>query len=147
VLQNVTAALINVLALKKDAAIARAEKILEKVGIGDKRHAYPYALSGGQKQRVGIARALAMNPAVLLFDEPTSSLDPELVGEVLAVMRTLAEEGMTMVVVTHEMDFARDVSDEVVFIDQGLVVERDKPEVFFSNPKSARARQFLSRYK
>ena len=147
VLQNVTEAPIHVLGLKKDEAIARAEKILDKVGIGDKRDAYPYVLSGGQKQRVGIARALAMNPAVLLFDEPTSSLDPELVGEVLAVMRTLAEEGMTMVVVTHEMDFARDVSDEVVFIDQGLVVERDKPEAFFSNPKSARARQFLSRYK
>jgi polar amino acid transport system ATP-binding protein len=147
VLQNVTEAPIHVLGLKKDEAIARAEKILDKVGIGDKRDAYPYALSGGQKQRVGIARALAMNPAVLLFDEPTSSLDPELVGEVLAVMRTLAEEGMTMVVVTHEMDFAREVSDEVVFIDQGLVVERDKPEAFFANPKSARARQFLSRYK
>jgi polar amino acid transport system ATP-binding protein len=147
VLQNVTEAPIHVLGLKKDEAIARAEKILDKVGIGDKRDAYPYALSGGQKQRVGIARALAMNPAVILFDEPTSSLDPELVGEVLAVMRALAEEGMTMVVVTHEMDFARDVSDEVVFIDQGLVVERDKPEAFFSNPKSARARQFLSRYK
>jgi polar amino acid transport system ATP-binding protein len=147
VLQNVTEAPIHVLGLKKDEAIARAEKILDKVGIGDKRNVYPYALSGGQKQRVGIARALAMNPAVILFDEPTSALDPELVGEVLAVMRALAEEGMTMVVVTHEMDFARDVSDEVVFIDQGRVVERDKPEAFFSNPKSARARQFLSRYK
>jgi polar amino acid transport system ATP-binding protein len=147
VLQNVTEAPIHVLGLKKDEAIARAEKLLDKVGLRDKRTAYPYALSGGQKQRVGIARALAMNPAVILFDEPTSSLDPELVGEVLAVMRALAEEGMTMVVVTHEMDFARDVSDEVVFIDQGLVVERDKPEAFFSNPKSARARQFLSRYK
>ncbi|MBA3479364.1 MAG: amino acid ABC transporter ATP-binding protein [Lautropia sp.] len=147
VLQNVTEAPIHVLGLNKDEAIARAEKILDKVGIGDKRNAYPYALSGGQKQRVGIARALAMNPAVILFDEPTSALDPELVGEVLAVMRALAEEGMTMVVVTHEMDFARDVSDEVVFIDQGLVVERGKPEAFFSNPKSARARQFLSRYK
>jgi polar amino acid transport system ATP-binding protein len=147
VLQNVTEAPIHVLGLKKDEAIARAEKLLDKVGLLDKRTAYPYALSGGQKQRVGIARALAMNPAVILFDEPTSSLDPELVGEVLAVMRALAEEGMTMVVVTHEMDFARDVSDEVVFIDQGLVVERDKPEAFFSNPKSPRARQFLSRYK
>ena len=147
VLQNVTEAPVHVLGLKKEEAIERAEKILDKVGIGDKRDAYPYVLSGGQKQRVGIARALAMNPAVILFDEPTSALDPELVGEVLAVMRALAEEGMTMVVVTHEMDFARDVSDEVVFIDQGVVVERDKPEAFFSNPKSARARQFLSRYK
>ncbi len=103
VLQNVTEAPIHVLGLKKDEAIARAEKLLNKVGIGDKRDAYPYVLSGGQKQRVGIARALAMNPAVILFDEPTSALDPELVGEVLAVMRALAEEGMTMVVVTHEM--------------------------------------------
>ena len=147
VLQNVTEAPIHVLGLKRDEAIARAEKILDKVGIGDKRAVYPYTLSGGQKQRVGIARALAMNPAVILFDEPTSALDPELVGEVLSVMRALAEEGMTMVVVTHEMDFARDVSDEVVFIDQGVIVERDKPEIFFSNPNSARARQFLSRYK
>jgi polar amino acid transport system ATP-binding protein len=145
ILQNVTEAPIHVLGIKKDEAIAQAEKLLEKVGIYDKRHAYPFVLSGGQKQRVGIARALAMNPAVILFDEPTSALDPELVGEVLAVMRALAEEGMTMVVVTHEMDFARDVSNEIVFIDQGRIIERASPQIFFSLPKSARARQFLSR--
>ncbi|MEP6608577.1 MAG: amino acid ABC transporter ATP-binding protein [Burkholderiaceae bacterium] len=145
VLQNVTEAPIHVLGLKKEEAVVRAEKLLEKVGIGDKRNTYPFQLSGGQKQRVGIARALAMNPAVILFDEPTSALDPELVGEVLGVMRALAEEGMTMVVVTHEMEFARDVSNEVVFIDQGLIVEREKPEIFFAQPKTARARQFLSR--
>jgi len=145
VLQNVTEAPIHVLGLKREEAVARAEKLLDKVGIGDKRNTYPYQLSGGQKQRVGIARALAMNPAVILFDEPTSALDPELVGEVLGVMRALAAEGMTMVVVTHEMEFARDVSNEVVFIDQGLIVEREKPEIFFAQPKTARARQFLSR--
>lgn len=146
VLHNVTEAPIHVLGVRRDEAVATAEKLLEKVGIAEKRDAYPYMLSGGQKQRVAIARALAMNPEVILFDEPTSALDPELVGEVLAVMRALAEEGMTMVVVTHEMDFARNVSDEVVFIDQGLVVERQHPEVFFARPETARARQFLSRY-
>jgi polar amino acid transport system ATP-binding protein len=146
VLQNVTESPIHVLGQKKGEAIARAEALLEKVGIADKRDAYPYVLSGGQKQRVAIARALAMNPAVILFDEPTSALDPELVGEVLAVMRALVEEGMTMVVVTHEMDFARDVSDEIVFIDQGVIVERQPPEGFFDRPQTPRARQFLSRY-
>lgn len=147
VLHNVTEAPIHALGLGKDEATARAEKLLAKVGIADKRNAYPYTLSGGQKQRVAIARALAMNPTVILFDEPTSALDPELVGEVLVVMRTLAEEGMTMVVVTHEMDFARNVSNEIVFIDQGAVVERQPPEVFFDRPETTRARQFLSRYK
>jgi polar amino acid transport system ATP-binding protein len=146
VLQNVTEAPIHVLGMARDEAVARAEKLLEKVGIADKRDAYPYVLSGGQKQRVGIARALAMNPEVILFDEPTSALDPELVGEVLAAMRALAEEGMTMVVVTHEMAFAREVSDEIVFIDQGAVVERQAPDAFFDSPQTARARQFLSRY-
>ena len=146
VIENVTEAPIHVLGMARDEAIARAEKLLEKVGIGEKRDAYPYVLSGGQKQRVGIARALAMNPEVILFDEPTSALDPELVGEVLAAMRALAEEGMTMVVVTHEMAFAREVSDEIVFIDQGCVVERQVPEAFFDRPQTARARQFLSRY-
>jgi polar amino acid transport system ATP-binding protein len=146
VLQNVTEAPIHVLGLTKGEAVARAEALLEKVGIADKRDAYPYVLSGGQKQRVAIARALAMSPAVILFDEPTSALDPELVGEVLAVMRALAEEGMTMVVVTHEMDFARSVSDEIVFIDQGVIVERQSPETFFDRPHTPRARQFLSRY-
>lgn len=146
VIENVTEAPIHVLGMAKDEAIDRAEKLLDKVGIGEKRDAYPYVLSGGQKQRVGIARALAMNPEVILFDEPTSALDPELVGEVLAVMRALAEEGMTMVVVSHEMAFAREVSDEIVFIDQGSVVERQPPEAFFDRPQTARARQFLSRY-
>jgi len=146
VIGNVIEAPIHVLGMARDEAIARAEKLLEKVGIAEKRDAYPYVLSGGQKQRVGIARALAMNPEVILFDEPTSALDPELVGEVLATMRALAEEGMTMVVVTHEMAFAREVSDEIVFIDQGSVVERQAPDAFFDRPQSARARQFLSRY-
>jgi polar amino acid transport system ATP-binding protein len=146
VIDNVTEAPIHVLGMAREEAIARAERLLEKVGIGDKRDAYPYVLSGGQKQRVGIARALAMNPEVILFDEPTSALDPELVGEVLAAMRALAEEGMTMVVVTHEMAFAREVSDEIVFIDQGSVVERQAPDAFFDRPQTARARQFLSRY-
>jgi polar amino acid transport system ATP-binding protein len=130
----------------RDEAVGRAERLLDKVGIADKRDAYPYALSGGQKQRVAIARALAMNPEVILFDEPTSALDPELVGEVLATMRTLSEEGMTMIVVTHEMAFAREASDEIVFIDQGAVVERQPPDAFFERPQTARARQFLSRY-
>jgi polar amino acid transport system ATP-binding protein len=146
VLQNITEAPIHVLGLAKADATARAKALLEKVGIADKRDAYPYVLSGGQKQRVAIARALAMNPAVILFDEPTSALDPELVGEVLAVMRALAEEGLTMVVVTHEMDFARSVSDEIVFIDQGMIVERQAPDAFFDRPQTPRARQFLSRY-
>jgi polar amino acid transport system ATP-binding protein len=146
VLQNVIEAPIHVLGQPRGEAMARAEALLDKVGIAEKRHVYPYVLSGGQKQRVAIARALAMNPDVILFDEPTSALDPELVGEVLAVMRALADEGMTMVVVTHEMDFAREVSDEVVFIDQGAVVERQPPAVFFERPETARARQFLSRY-
>jgi polar amino acid transport system ATP-binding protein len=147
VLQNVTEAPIHVLRMRRDEAVARAEALLAKVGIAAKRNVYPYTLSGGQKQRVGIARALAMNPEVILFDEPTSALDPELVGEVLAVMRTLAEEGMTMVVVTHEMDFAREISDEIVFIDHGVVVERQIPDIFFDQPQTSRAQQFLSRYR
>jgi len=146
VLQNVIECPVHVLGLSKDDAVFRAEQLLEKVGLKVKRDAYPYSLSGGQKQRVAIARALAMSPTVLLFDEPTSALDPELVGEVLAVMRDLAAEGMTMVVVTHEMSFARDVCEEVVFMDEGQVVERSKPERFFSNPQTDRAKRFLARY-
>jgi polar amino acid transport system ATP-binding protein len=111
-----------------------------------KRDAFPARLSGGEKQRVGIARALAMRPELLLFDEPTSALDPELVGEVIAVMKTLAKGGMTMLVVTHEMGFAREAADQIVLLDQGRVIERSAPEPFFCNPKSARARQFLQRY-
>jgi polar amino acid transport system ATP-binding protein len=146
VLQNVTEAPVHVLGMSKDDAVARAEQLLEKVGLEAKRDAYPYSLSGGQKQRVAIARALAMSPTVMLFDEPTSALDPELVGEVLSVMRNLAAEGMTMVVVTHEMSFARDVCQEVVFMNDGQVVERSTPEKFFSNPQTDRAQRFLARY-
>lgn len=146
VLQNVIESPVHVLGLSKDDAVVRAERLLEKVGLEAKRDAYPYSLSGGQKQRVAIARALAMSPTVMLFDEPTSSLDPELVGEVLSVMRDLAAEGMTMVVVTHEMSFARDVCQEVVFMNDGEVIERSTPESFFSNPQTDRAQRFLTRY-
>lgn len=146
VMQNVTEAPIHVQKVSRDEAIANAEALLEKVGMSAKRDVYPYTLSGGQKQRVAIARALAMRPEVILFDEPTSALDPELVGEVLAVMRSLAADHFTMVVVTHEMEFARAISSEVVLIDKGLVVERAEPERFFTNPESERARQFLNRF-
>lgn len=146
VLQNIIESPVHVLGLSKDDAVVRAERLLEKVGLEAKRDAYPYSLSGGQKQRVAIARALAMSPTVMLFDEPTSSLDPELVGEVLSVMGDLAAEGMTMVVVTHEMSFARDVCQEVVFMNDGEVVERSTPESFFSNPQTDRAQRFLTRY-
>ena len=145
VLQNVIEAPVHVLFMPKDEATARAERLLEKVGLAAKRDAYPYSLSGGQKQRVAIARALAMSPAVMLFDEPTSSLDPELVGEVLSVIRDLAGEGMTMIVVTHEMGFARDVCQEVVFMDDGQVVEQSSPDEFFTNPRTERAQRFLTR--
>lgn len=146
VLQNIIESPVHVLGLSKDDAVVRAERLLEKVGLEAKRDAYPYSLSGGQKQRVAIARALAMSPTVMLFDEPTSSLDPELVGEVLSVMGDLAAEGMTMVVVTHEMSFARDVCQEVVFMNDGQVLERSTPEKFFSNPQTDRAQRFLTRY-
>jgi len=146
VLQNVIESPVHVLGLSKDDAVVRAEQLLEKVGLEAKRDAYPYSLSGGQKQRVAIARALAMSPTVMLFDEPTSSLDPELVGEVLSVMRDLAAEGMTMVVVTHEMSFARDVCQEVMFMNDGQMIERSTPEKFFSNPQTDRAQRFLTRY-
>lgn len=143
VLDNVTIAPVKVLGVPKQEAIERAEAILQKVGIFDKRHQYPAMLSGGQQQRCAIARALAMEPQVLLFDEPTSALDPELVGEVLKVMRLLAEEGRTMIFVTHEMAFARDISTEVLFLHQGLIEERGAPSDVFTNPKSDRCRQFL----
>ncbi len=146
VLQNIIESPVHVLGLSKDDAVVRAERLLEKVGLEAKRDAYPYSLSGGQKQRVAIARALAMSPTVMLFDEPTSSLDPELVGEVLSVMRDLAAEGMTMVVVTHEMSFARDVCQEVMFMNDGEMIERSTPEKFFSNPQTDRAQRFLTRY-
>lgn len=128
----------------KGAARKKAAVLLEKVGLGDKMDYYPAQLSGGQQQRVGIARALAMEPEVMLFDEPTSALDPELVSEVLKVMKDLAQEGMTMIVVTHEMRFAREAADEVIFMDQGVVVERNKPNEIFTNPKEERTKKFLN---
>lgn len=143
-LENVMEGPIIVKNESKEAARKKAQSLLDKVGLGDKKDFYPSQLSGGQQQRVGIARALAMEPKVMLFDEPTSALDPELVGEVLKVMKDLANEGMTMVVVTHEMRFARDVADEVIFMDQGVVVERNKPEEIFTNPKEERTRKFLN---
>ena len=145
VLQNVTQAPLLVRKMPKDQAVALGEQLLEKVGLAEKRDAYPNRLSGGQKQRVAIARALAMQPQALLFDEPTSALDPELVGEVLKVMKDLAYEGRTMVVVTHEMQFARDVSDRVVFISDGVIVEQGDPEEIFTQPKQERTRLFLDR--
>ena len=144
VLRNLTEAPIHVLGLSRDEAVARAEATLDKVGLADKRDAWPAQLSGGQQQRAAIARALAMEPRVILFDEPTSALDPELVGEVLGVMRGLAEEGRTMVIVTHEMRFAREVCSEVVFLHAGRVEERGAPAELFTRPSSPRLRQFLS---
>ena len=144
VLENVVEAPVHVLGLSKAEARERAERYLERVGVWKLRDAYPAHMSGGQQQRVAIARALAMEPAVLLFDEPTSALDPELVGEVLKVMRGLAEEGRTMVVVTHEMGFAREVSSQVMFLHQGLAEESGPPAQVFGQPKSERLRQFLS---
>jgi putative glutamine transport system ATP-binding protein len=145
VLENVTLAPIKVRKMPKEEAETIALELLEKVGISEKAHAYPAQLSGGQQQRVAIARGLAMKPKIMLFDEPTSALDPEMIGEVLDVMRTLAREGMTMVVVTHEMGFAREVADRVIFIDEGRILEMAAPEEFFSSPKHERAKQFLSR--
>ena len=145
VLQNVMICPVQVKGMAKDEARALAEGLLRKVGLEDKAQAYPFTLSGGQKQRVAIARALAMSPEVLLFDEPTSALDPERVGEVLQVMRDLSGEGYTMIVVTHEMDFARAVSDQVVFLDKGVIVEKAAPGKFFTNPDSERVRRFLDR--
>lgn len=144
-LENVVEAPIHVKKLPKDVAIARGHELLERVGLGDKLHAYPSQLSGGQQQRVAIARALAMQPKLMLFDEPTSALDPELVGDVLGVMRELAREGMTMIVVTHEMGFAREAADRVVMIDDGKIIEEGKPEELFDRPSEARTRQFLSK--
>lgn len=143
VLENVMLAPIKVRKMSPQDARDQGLALLEKVGLADKADVYPERLSGGQMQRVAIARALAMNPKVLLFDEPTSALDPELVGEVLAVMRNLAEEGMTMIVVTHEMNFARDVSDRVIFMDQGVIVEEGDPQQIFNNPTNERLRAFL----
>lgn len=144
VLQNITLAPIKVKKLKKAEAETIATELLKKVGLSDKRDCYPSQLSGGQQQRVAIARALAMRPKVMLFDEPTSALDPEMIGEVLDVMKTLAKEGMTMVVVTHEMGFAREMADNVIFMDDGLKVEEGTPAEVFNSPKSDRLKLFLS---
>ena len=142
-LQNVTEGLIVARKMNKKEAIEIGKKALDKVGLLDKADYYPSQLSGGQQQRVGIARAIAYNPEVIYFDEPTSALDPELIGEVLAVMKTLANEGMTMIVVTHELGFAKHVSNKVIFMDGGKVVEEGSPDEFFNHPKTDRAKQFL----
>ncbi len=147
ILQNIIEGPTQVLKIKKDQAISDAEQLLKKVGLSDKKDAYPANLSGGQRQRVAIARALAMQPRVLLFDEPTSALDPELVNEVLAVMQDLAEEGRTMLIVTHEMRFARDVSSQVVFLHQGIIEEMGTPEQVFDNPNSERVRDFMASHR
>jgi glutamine transport system ATP-binding protein len=145
VLENVTLAPMKVRSAGKEAAEKRAVELLEKVGLKDKAQNYPGQLSGGQKQRVAIARALAMDPIIMLFDEPTSALDPEMVGDVLDVMKQLAKEGMTMVVVTHEMGFAREVGDRVLFMDGGYVVEENVPDELFNNPQNERTQAFLSK--
>ena len=144
-IDNVSIGLRQVLGMTKEEATDVAHKALEKVRMNDWSHHYPAQLSGGQQQRVGIARAIAMNPDVILFDEPTSALDPELIGEVLQVMLDIAKEGTTMVVVTHEMGFARAVSDEMIFMDKGVIVERGTPQHFFQKPESERARNFLKK--
>lgn len=145
VLDNITLAPIKVKGQNKSEAEKHAKEILDVVGLLDKADSYPASLSGGQKQRVAIARALAMDPEVMLFDEPTSALDPEMVGEVLNVMKELADEGMTMVIVTHEMGFAREVADRVLFIDQGVIMEQGSPEDLFNNPQNERTQSFLSK--
>lgn len=145
VLDNITLAPIKVKSITKEEAKEAAFKLLKRIGLEDKAYVYPGQLSGGQKQRIAIARALAMSPDVMLFDEPTSALDPEMVGEVLDVMKELASEGMTMVVVTHEMGFAREVGDRVLFMDEGLVIEEGTPNTIFSNPKEARTKDFLGK--
>ena len=146
-LQNVTEGLIVARKMPRDEAEARAQKALEKVGLGNRGASYPNQLSGGQQQRVAIARALAMKPEILFFDEPTSALDPLLTGEVLRVIRSLADEHMTMVIVTHEMPFARAVSDRVVFLDGGVIVEQGSPEQVFENPQQERTKEFLQSYR
>ena len=145
VLENCTIGPIKVLKMKKEEAEELAKKNLEDVGMIKYQNARPRQLSGGQKQRVAIARSLTMKPDVMLFDEPTSALDPEMVGEVLDIMKKLAEKGMTMIVVTHEMEFARDVSTKVLFMDKGVILEEDSPENIFNNPKNQRTKEFLSR--
>ena len=145
ILKNMTIAPMKLLGKSKEEATAKALELLERVGLKDRAYSYPSQLSGGQKQRVAIVRALCMDPEVMLFDEPTSALDPEMVGEVLEVMKELARDGMTMVVVTHEMGFAREVGTEVVFIDEGVILEQATPDEFFANPKHPRLQDFLSK--
>lgn len=145
VLQNITEGLTVVQKKSEKEAIAIAQELLKKVGLEHKAEAYPSALSGGQQQRVGIARALALNPEVILFDEPTSALDPELVGEVLDVIRKIAKSGITMIIVTHEMNFAREVSNRIVFMDDGVILEEAEPNIIFTTPKHERTKQFLKR--
>ena len=145
ILENITLAPVMLKKMTKDQAKEKAMELLKRVGLEEKAEAYPVQLSGGQKQRVAIARALAMNPEIMLFDEPTSALDPEMVGEVLDVMKDLAESGMTMVVVTHEMGFAREVASRVIFMDQGIIMENGTPEEVFTNPKNERTKLFLSK--
>ena len=145
VLQNITFAPVKLGLMSQKEAEQKARELLSRIGLPDKEGAYPAQLSGGQKQRIAIVRSLAMNPDVMLFDEPTSALDPEMVGEVLQLMKELAEDGMTMVVVTHEMGFSKEVATRVMFIDEGVVKEQAPPEEFFSNPKDARLREFLSK--
>ena len=144
-LENVIEGLVVVQKMSKIVAIEKGRRLLDKVGLEDKRDAYPSELSGGQQQRVGIARALALNPDVILFDEPTSALDPELVGDVLSVMRKVAKEGMTMIVVTHEMSFASDIANKVIFMDGGVIVEEGRPDDIFVHPKEKRTQKFLKR--
>lgn len=143
--KNITLAPVKLKVMTQDEADIKAMELLEKVGLSDKADSYPSQLSGGQKQRIAIARALAMNPEVMLFDEPTSALDPEMVGEVLSLMKELANEGMTMIVVTHEMGFAREVASRVMFMDGGKIVEENGPEEFFGDPKNPRLKDFLSK--
>ena len=145
ILDNITLAPVKLKKMTKEEAKKRAMELLERVGLADKADAYPVQLSGGQKQRVAIARALAMNPQIMLFDEPTSALDPEMVGEVLDVMKDLAKSGMTMVIVTHEMGFAREVASRVLFMDQGIIMEQGTPNEIFTSPKNERTKEFLSK--
>ena len=145
ILENITLAPVMLKKMTKEQAKEKAMELLKRVGLEEKAEAYPVQLSGGQKQRVAIARALAMNPEIMLFDEPTSALDPEMVGEVLDVMKDLAESGMTMVIVTHEMGFAREVASRVIFMDQGIIMENGTPEEVFTNPKNERTKLFLSK--
>ena len=145
IMDNITLAPVKLGLMKKEEAKENALQLLNRVNLPEKADSYPAQLSGGQKQRIAIVRSLAMNPKVMLFDEPTSALDPEMVGEVLAVMKELAESGMTMIVVTHEMAFAKEVANKVLFVDQGIIMEENTPEEFFDHPKSPRLQDFLSR--